>query len=152
MTVARKNAAPTGTLRFGMSQAIGDVIMADAFEQLSWEFPVLNLRVRAGWGERITAQVGAGDLDAAIIMLPVGTGPAAPLIGQTIATVDVAVVQSRRRPLVRRPVRLAGLAKQHWILNPIGCGYRAGLESAMGSATAVCASRSTPTAWRPNCA
>jgi len=24
------------------------------------------------------------------------------------------------------------LAKQDWILNPIGCGYRAGLESAMG--------------------
>jgi DNA-binding transcriptional LysR family regulator len=44
----------------------------------------------------------------------------------------VAIVQSRRRPLVRRPVRLAGLVKQAWILNPTGCGYRAGLESAMG--------------------
>jgi DNA-binding transcriptional LysR family regulator len=132
MTVARKSAAPTGTLRFGMSQAIGDVIMADAVEQLSREFPALDLRVRAGWGDSLTAQVSAGDLDAAIIMLPVGSRPAAPLIGQAIATVDVAIVQSRRRPLVRRPVRLAGLVKQAWILNPLGCGYRAGLESAMG--------------------
>jgi DNA-binding transcriptional LysR family regulator len=132
MMVARKNAAPTGILRFGMSQAIGDVIMADAVEQLSREFSALDLRMRADWGESITTQVAAGDLDAAIVMLPVGTRPAAPLIGQPIASVDVAIVQSRRRPLVRRPVRLASLAKQAWILNPIGCGYRAGLESAMG--------------------
>src|SRR6478672_7581150 len=33
MTLTRQDAAPTGTLRFGMSQAIGDVIMADAVEQ-----------------------------------------------------------------------------------------------------------------------
>jgi hypothetical protein len=35
-------------------------------------------------------------------MLPAGTRPAAPLIGRTIATVDVAIVQSRRRPRVRQ--------------------------------------------------
>src|ERR1700730_2855128 len=65
-------------------------------------------------------------------MLPAGTQPTAPLMGRTIATVDVAIVQSRRRPRVRKAVALADLAKQDWILNPVGCGYRAGLESAMG--------------------
>jgi DNA-binding transcriptional LysR family regulator len=132
MTTTRKDAAPTGTLRFGMSQAIGDVILADAVEQLSVEFPTLDVRVRAGWGDSLAAQVGAGDLDAAIVMLPAGTRLAAPLIGRTIATVDVAIVQSRRRPRVRQAVALADLAKQDWILNPTGCGYRAGLESAVG--------------------
>jgi DNA-binding transcriptional LysR family regulator len=132
MTLTRQDAAPTGTLRFGMSQAIGDVIMADAVEQLSGEFPTLDVRVRAGWGAPLAAQVGAGDLDAAIVMLPAGTQPAAPLIGRMIAAVDVAIVQSRRRPRVRKAVALADLAKQDWILNPVGCGYRAGLESAMG--------------------
>ena len=34
----------------------------------------------------------------------------------------------RRHPLVRPSVQLAELAEQSWILNPIGCGYRAGLE------------------------
>jgi len=137
MTLTRQDAAPTGTLRFGMSQAIGDVIMADAVEQLSGEFPTLDLRVRAGWGAPLAAQVGAGDLDAAIVMLPTGTQPAAPLLGRTIATVDVAIVQSRRRPRVRQSVALADLAKQDWILNPIGCGYRAGLESAVGESLRV---------------
>jgi DNA-binding transcriptional LysR family regulator len=131
MTLTRQDGAPTGTLRFGMSQAIGDVILADAVEQLSGEFPTLDVRVRAGWGAGLAAQVSAGELDAAIVMLPAGTQPAAPLIGRTIATVDVAIVQSRRRPRVRKAVALADLAKQDWILNPIGCGYRAALESAM---------------------
>jgi DNA-binding transcriptional LysR family regulator len=131
MTLTRKDATPTGTVRFGMSPAIGDVILADAVEQLSGEFPTLDVRVRTEWGDSLAAQVGAGDLDAAIVMLPAGTRPAAPLIGRTIATVDVAIVQSRRRPRVRQAVALADLAKQDWILNPVGCGYRAGLESAM---------------------
>jgi DNA-binding transcriptional LysR family regulator len=112
MTLTRQDAAPTGTLRFGMSQAIGDVIMADAVEQLSGEFPTLDVRVRAGWGAGLAAQVSAGELDAAIVMLPAGTQPAAPLIGRTIATVDMAIVQSRRRPRVRKAVALADLAKR----------------------------------------
>ena len=132
MKLTRKDAAPTGTLRFGISQAIGDVILADAVEQLSGEFPTLDVRVRAGWGAGLAAQVGAGELDAAIVMLPAGSQLTAPLIGRTIATVDVAIVQSRRHPLVHQPVQLTDLAKQDWILNPIGCGYRAGLESAIG--------------------
>jgi DNA-binding transcriptional LysR family regulator len=96
MTLTRQDAAPTGTLRFGMSQAIGDVIMADAVEQLSGEFPTLDVRVRAGWGAGLAAQVGAGELDNAIVMLPAGTQPAAPLI-----------MQSRRRPRVR--------SQLHWL-------------------------------------
>src|SRR3982075_2614140 len=131
MTLTRKDAAPTGTLRFGMSQAIGDVILVDAVEQLSGGCPPLDVRVRAGWGDSLAAQVGACDLDPAIVMLPAGTRPAAPLMGRTIATVDVAIVQSRRRPRVRQAVALADLGKADWILNPIGCGYRAGLGRAM---------------------
>ena len=116
MKLTRKDAAPTGTLRFGISQAIGDVILADAVEQLSGEFPTLDIRVRAGWGAGLAAQVGAGDLDAAIVMLPAGSQLTAPLIGRTIATVDVAIVQSRRRPLVhqlRPPRRRLGPLLKH---------------------------------------
>ncbi len=132
MKLGRQDASPTGTLRLGISQAIGDVILADAVEQLTGEFPTLDVRVRASSGMSLVAQVGAGELDAAIVVLPPGTELAAPLIGRSIAVVDVVVVQSRRRPLVRQPVRLVDLAKLDWILNPLGCGYRAGLESAMG--------------------
>jgi DNA-binding transcriptional LysR family regulator len=130
-SLLRQDAAPTGTLRFGISQAIGDVILADAVEKLSREFPALDVRVRAGWGAGLTTQVGDGDLDAAIVMLPSAAEPPESLIGRKIGVVDVVIVQSRLRPLVHPPVQLIELAKLDWILNPVGCGYRAGLESAM---------------------
>src|SRR6202049_4011834 len=78
MTLTRQDAAPTGTLRFGMSQAIGDVIMADAVEQLSGEFPTLDVRVRAGWGGPLAAQVAAGELEAHSGLLPAGPTRAGP--------------------------------------------------------------------------
>jgi len=132
MRLTQKDAAPTGTLRFGISQAIGDIILGEAVEELLGEFPTLDLRVRAGWGGSLADQVTAGDMDAAIVMMPAGSRPAPPLVGHTIGTVDVAIVQSRRRPRVPHAAALVDLAKQDWILNPIGCGYRAGLERAMG--------------------
>jgi DNA-binding transcriptional LysR family regulator len=132
MTLARPDMAPIGTLRFGMSQAIGDVILADTVLQLSAEFPTLDVRVRAGQGEKLAEQVSTGDLDAAIILTSADTRPTPPLIGRIIATVDIAIVQSRRRPRVHHSVALTDLANQDWILNPKGCRYRAGLESAMG--------------------
>jgi DNA-binding transcriptional LysR family regulator len=132
MVLTRQEAAPSGTLRLGMSQAIGDVILAEAVEQLSRAFPALDVRVRAGGGDRLAAQVGAGDLDAAVVILSPEIRPTAPLIGRAIAKVDVAIVQSRQHPRVPPSVGLAELAEQDWILNPIGCGYRASLERAMG--------------------
>lgn len=44
----------------------------------------------------------------------------------------MAIVQSRRRPLVPQIVPLGELAKQDWILNSEGCGHRATLERDMG--------------------
>lgn len=132
LTLAKENAPPTGTFRFGISQAIGDAILADAVEQLSAQYPALDMQVRAGWGAGLATLVATGAMDAAIIMLPSGDRPAAPLRGWSIATVDVVIVQSRRRPLVSESVSLIDLAAQSWILNPVGCGYRAGLERAMG--------------------
>ncbi|WP_158915802.1 LysR family transcriptional regulator [Caulobacter sp. S45] len=132
LTLTHQHAEPTGMLRFGISQAIGDAILVDAVEEFSGHFPALDLRVRAGWGAGLAALVASGEMDAAIIMLPSGDRPAAPLMGWTIATVDVVIVQSRRRPRVGEAVSLADLTGQNWILNPVGCGYRAGLERAMG--------------------
>jgi DNA-binding transcriptional LysR family regulator len=105
--------------------AIRNVIPAN---QLLFPFS----RARTGSSEVLAGQVSAGDLDTAIVMMESASRPATPLIGRIIATLDVAIVQSRRRPLVREPIRPAGLAKHAWILNPNGCRYRAGLENAMG--------------------
>jgi DNA-binding transcriptional LysR family regulator len=132
VALTRRDAAPTGTLRIGMSHAIGDIILVEAIEQLSRAFPGLDIRVRADRGDHLADRVSAGELDAAIVIMAPDMRPMAPLIGRGIATIDVAIVQSRRHPRVRPPVHLTELAEQDWILNPLGCRYRAMLEDAMG--------------------
>jgi DNA-binding transcriptional LysR family regulator len=129
--LARDDAEPNGTLRLGVSHAVGDVILAEAVERLAADFPNLDVRLRTGWGDSLAQQVADGDLDAAIMLLAPAGRPAQPLMGHAIVSVDLAIVQSRRRPLVAQTVTIGELAKQGWILNPLGCGYRAMLERAM---------------------
>ena len=131
-SLAREDAEPHGTVRLGVSHAVGDVILAEAVERLATDFPRLDVRLRAGSGEVLAQQVADGDLDAAVMLLEPGGRPRAPLMGRAIAAVDVGIVQSRRRPLVPPAASLSELARADWILNPIGCGYRATLERAMG--------------------
>ena len=123
--------------------AIRNVIPAN---QLLFPFS----RARTGSSEVLAGQVSAGDLDTAIVMMESASRPATPLIGRIIATLDVAIVQSRRRPLVREPIRLAGLAKHAWILNRTVAAIVLDWKTPWESATEVCTSWSTPTARRCN--
>jgi DNA-binding transcriptional LysR family regulator len=64
------------------------------------------------------------------------TSPSRPpegFAGRFITTLEVLVVQCKRKPLTDRHTDIEALANQPWILNPQGCGYRAALERAMGS-------------------
>jgi DNA-binding transcriptional LysR family regulator len=131
-SLAREDAEPHGTVRLGVSHAVGDVILVDAIERLAADFPNLDVRLRTGWSEGLAQQVTEGELDAAVMLLAPGSKPLAPLMGHAVVSVDAAIVQSRRRPLVPQTVSLAELARQDWILNPVGCGYRATLERVMG--------------------
>ena len=65
------------------------------------------------------------------VMVPGGSAPPAAARVRLIATLDVLVVQSRQAPIATKPVSIADLAEQQWILNPQGCGYRAALQRAM---------------------
>jgi len=49
-----------------------------------------------------------------------------------LGSVQTVIVQDGHQPRFRRPIRLVHLAKEGWVLNPLGCGYRAALEAAMG--------------------
>ena len=128
----REDAAPSGTLRLGVSQAIGDVILSDAVQRLKTEFPSLDVRLRAAWGSALLPDVASGNLDAAVAILPAAGRPAERIAGKRLASLDVVVAQSRRRPRFRRRIRISALANEDWILNPEGCKYRSALERAIG--------------------
>lgn len=132
LALPREDLPPRGTLRLGMTPAIGETVSAPVVRQIKDNFPALNIRLRTEWSAGLSQQVLDGELDAALIMLaPSGRAPA-PLNGRQVASLDLAVVQSKAASGRTEPVQLSTLSEEDWILNPIGCGYRSGLEAAMG--------------------
>lgn len=131
MSIPKDDGEPSGTLRLGLPQVVADVALFDIAVGLKAAFPGLDLRCRTEWSSGLQLQVASGDLDAAAVMVPAGSTPPAGTRGSFIATMDVLVVQSRHAPIASKPVTIADLAEQQWILNPQGCGYRAALQRAM---------------------
>lgn len=134
MNIPKDDGEPTGTLRLGLPQVVADVALFDIAMGLKAAFPALDLRCRTEWSSGLQREVASGGLDAAAIMAPSGGTPPAGTRASLMATLDVLIVQSRRAPIATKPVTMAELADQQWILNPLGCGYRAALERAMEGA------------------
>jgi DNA-binding transcriptional LysR family regulator len=131
LDIANENAAPSGTFRFGLPQAVADVALFDAVVAMKARFPALEVQLRTEWSPALLRAAEQGQLDAAVLMLPDGAWIADRLTRQQIATLEVKVVQSVDKPLVKRRSSIRSLAAHGWILNPDGCGYRAALQSAM---------------------
>ncbi len=131
MSIPKDDGEPSGTLRLGLPQLVADVALFDIAVGLKAAFPGLDLRCRTEWSSGLQLQVASGDLDAAAVMVPKGSTPPAGTRGSFIAAMDVLVVQSSHAPMASKPVTIADLAEQPWILNPQGCGYRAALQRAM---------------------
>ncbi|MCX4166264.1 MULTISPECIES: LysR family transcriptional regulator [Paraburkholderia] len=134
LDVPAEHAAPAGTFRLGMTQAVADIVLFDAVIALKSAFPALDVRLHTDWSSGLQQQLAPGSLDAAVLLLPHGRPPAAGTAGRLITTLDVVVVQSRKKPLVKGRTAIRSLAAHTWVLNPHGCGYRAALERAMDDA------------------
>lgn len=132
LALTKEKADPAGILRLGMAQGIGDFALGKAVERLRTDFPKLDLRLRTDWSEGLCQQLADGGLDAALVLLPASSRPPVGLTGRFIGSLQTVVVQQSRHHRFRRPIRLVHLAKEGWVLNPVGCGFRAALEAAMG--------------------
>ncbi|SPB18588.1 LysR family transcriptional regulator [Caballeronia novacaledonica] len=134
MNVAREDGDPSGRLRFGLPQGIADIVLFDALTALKDAFPALEVTLKSDWSPCLLRLLDAGGLDAAAILSPKGRQPAEAYAGQHVATMELVVVQSKRRPLVSNRATLPAIADGGWILNPEGCGYRAALQHAIQAA------------------
>ncbi|WP_414444854.1 LysR family transcriptional regulator [Burkholderia sp. 22PA0106] len=129
--IARDDAAPVGTLRFGLPQVLADIVMFDAVVAMKQRFAALEVKLLTDWSTRLQDRIERGALDAAMLMLPEDAPLPDGLAGSRVARFDVKVVQSAAKPLAERRAAIASLAAHEWILNPDGCGYRAALERAL---------------------
>jgi DNA-binding transcriptional LysR family regulator len=94
-------------------------------------FPSLDVRLLTDWSSGLHQMMDDGVLDAAILMLQKGVTPPYEFANRYVTTLDVVAVQSNDKPLVKSRTTVKSLATKEWILNPLGCGYRAALERAM---------------------
>ncbi len=132
LSLADARSEPSGLFRLGFSLGLGDGMLERVVEQLHGDFPKVRLQVRSDWGRGLMEHLEANLLDAALVLSPTSAPVPPALDAQIVGSVDLVVVQSRRRMPFRRPVRLGALADEAWVLNPTGCGYRAAIEAAMG--------------------
>ncbi|KPY87002.1 LysR family transcriptional regulator [Pseudomonas syringae pv. helianthi] len=118
---------PSGLLRLGVPQTIGDVVLLDALKQLRGEFPDLRAQVITGWGSHLIGKIENGELDAAAALFPAGKIFPENIVGQSIGKMELVVVCAKG--LVPKKLgKLADCYEQGWVLNPDGCGFRAGLQ------------------------
>ena len=121
------DAPPTGLLRLGVPQTIGDVVLLDALKHLRIEYPELRAQVATGWGSQLVGKIERGELDAAAALFPAGKVFPDNVVGESIGKVELVVVCAKAQ-LPKRPCKLADVYQNGWILNPDGCGFRAGLQ------------------------
>ncbi|MCP3717426.1 LysR family transcriptional regulator [Paraburkholderia sp. CNPSo 3281] len=121
-----------GVLRVGVAQTVADIAMLDALQSLRHAHPGLQARVSTGWGAPLLQKVEDGELDAAVVLLPANRALSETLVAESLSSLKLAVV-AQKGLLKRRVWTLAECQSHGWVLNPDGCGFRAGLQHALAA-------------------
>ncbi len=126
------DAEPSGDLRLGVTQGIGELALPGLLTALATPYPELQTQLITGWGGQLLERIADDELDAAITWLPEEAVLPRKVDGRRLDSTTLVVVAAANEPL-RRSHRLAGLHERGWILNPDGCGFRAGLRRALSA-------------------
>lgn len=121
-----------GVLRVGIAQTVADVAMRDGLRALRDAHPDVKVRVTTGWGEQLLQKVEAGEIDAALVLLSHNRMLPESLTGDVLGRIDLVVVASKGQ-FEPRAYALAECQSVGWVLNPDGCGFRAGLQRALAA-------------------
>jgi len=128
--MASTDALPNGNLRLGMTQSVGELVLGSLLGQLQEEWPDLAPQVSTGWGATLIERVERGELDAAVVLQGRGKSMPANVEARLLHRSRVAIL-GRKGEWQRRRYALADCADTGWVLNPDGCGFRAGLQRAL---------------------
>lgn len=123
------DSAPSGVLRLGVPQSIGEVVLLEALRRLAGEYPELRAQVSSGWGSHLLARLENAELDAAVVLFPPSKVFPDDFGATPLGRVELCVVASKDCDVRAR--RLLDCYQHGWVLNPDGCGFRAGLQRAL---------------------
>ncbi len=130
--IVAQDALPSGSLRLGVPQTISDAVLLYALNDLRDAYPELKAQVSTGWGTSLLSRVEHGELDAAVVLFPAGKVFPDGVSSRSLGKMSLVVVAPKGK-MSKRSYRLADCYQQGWILNPDGCGFRAGLQQVLAA-------------------
>jgi DNA-binding transcriptional LysR family regulator len=90
----------------------------------------LQTEVSSGWGAQLVQRVARAEIDAAVALFPATKVLPDGLRGRTLGRIELVVV-ARKDAMAKRTYKLRDIYSEGWVLNPDGCGFRAGLARAL---------------------
>ncbi len=110
------DATPSGVLRLGVPQSIGEVVLLDALRRLADEYPELRAQVGTGWGSHLLARLENAELDAAVVLFPPSKVFPEELGATPLGRMELCVVVARDSAIQAR--RLLDCYHHGWVLTP----------------------------------
>lgn len=130
--MAAADLPPNGKLRLGVTQSMGELVLGALLPALRQQWPDLQPQVSTGWGSALVERVERGELDAAVVLQQRGRAMPGNVEAQLLHRGPVSVL-GRAQDWPRKTYTLADCADAGWVLNPDGCGFRAGLARALAA-------------------
>ncbi|HDT4624362.1 TPA: LysR family transcriptional regulator [Klebsiella oxytoca] len=118
-------AEPHGILRLGVPQSVAEIALQSALTALRQQFPALRPQVTCGWSGLLQKRLESVELDGVLAMGPEQQRFAEGYGGRLLCPLDIAVIAAKSWRLHAGALR--DCAEKGWVLNPDGCGLRAGL-------------------------
>jgi DNA-binding transcriptional LysR family regulator len=124
-SLTSSDAEPHGVLRIGLAHPLAVGPFTEPTRALTETYPEVTLRLLTEGRNTLFSRLLAGELDVAIVALPVGRTAPAPLLTNVVATDRVEIVQGAAGKV---DGNWRSLGRAPWVLNPLGCFLRASLS------------------------
>ena len=121
-SITSSDTEPHGVLRIGLAHPLAVAPLTEPIRALTYKYRQLRLQLSSEGP--LFSRLLAGELDAAIVALPVGKSAPAPLLTNVVATDRVEIVQGAAGKV---DGDWKSLGRASWVLNPHGCFLRANL-------------------------
>lgn len=141
-----KGSAPTGPFRLGFSHAVAQPEIAPVIVELGNRFPLLRPTILNDVSSQLLARLRLGELEGAVVVLPIGTVPPDDLEGGTLALERMQPVEARSSA-PGKSAQSAEFYRRSWILNPAGCLVREEIKrrvERLGAPLAIAAELHSP--------
>ena len=127
-SVASSAAEPHGLLRIGLSHPLAEGTLIGPILALTEKYPGVRLRLSSELTAELFRRLLAGELEAAVVLLPEGKTAPPPLLTNIIASDRMEIVQGAAGKV---DGDWKSLGRAPWVLNPPGCPLRARLIDRM---------------------